>query len=166
MQKKILYIIFRKQYQILRTEILIKLFGILWDDLWAKVAVLLKITPLRTDNNEYSYTNEENSEVLNNVFCTVSTIDDANVNLPNFELRTNNTLSNINILQSEVIDILNLLKVNKAIGPDGISHRMLKYTRKTISVPLTKLFNLSLEQNIYPSLWKIAHVMPLYKKRR
>ena len=94
----------------------------------------------------------------------MSTIDDANVNLPNFELRTNNALSNINILQSEVIDILNLLKVNKAIGPDGISHRMLKYTSKTISVPLAKLFNLWYEQNIYPCLWKIAHVMPLYKK--
>ena len=41
---------------------------------------------------------------------------------------------------------------------------MLKYTSKTISVPLTKLFNLSLEHNIYPCLWKIAYVMPLYKK--
>ena len=94
----------------------------------------------------------------------MSTIDDANVNLPNFELRTINTLSNINILQSEVIDILNLLKVNKAIGPDGISHRKPKYTSETISVPSIKLFNLSLEQNIYPCLWKIAHVTPLYKK--
>ena len=94
----------------------------------------------------------------------MSTIDDANVNLPNFELRTINTLSNINILQSEVIDILNLLKVNKATGPDGISHRMLKYTSETISVPSIKLFNLSLEQNIYPCLWKIAHVTPLYNK--
>ena len=59
-----------------------------------------KIPPFRTDNNEYAYTNEEKSEVLNNFFCPVSTIDDANVNLPNFELRTNNTLSNINISQS------------------------------------------------------------------
>ena len=62
-----------------------------------------KIPPLRTDNNEYAYTNEEKSEVLNIFFCTVSTIDDANVNLSNFELRTNDTMSNINILQSEVI---------------------------------------------------------------
>ena len=37
-----------------------------------------KIPPLRTDNNEYACTNEEKSEVLNNIFCTVSTIDDAN----------------------------------------------------------------------------------------
>ena len=123
-----------------------------------------KIPPLRTDYNEYAYTNEEKSEVLNNFFCSVSTIDDANVNLPNFELRNNNTLSNNNILQSSVIDLLNLLKVNKATGPDGISHRMLKFTSKNISVSLTKLFSLSLEQYIYPCLWKIAHVMPLYKK--
>ena len=126
-----------------------------------------KIPLLRTDNNEYAYTNEEKSEVLNNFFCTVSTIDDANVNLPNFELRTNNTLSNINILQSEVIDILNLLKVNKAIGPDGISHRMLKYTSKTISVPLTKLFNLSLEQNIYPcKLYGKLIMLCLFTKKK
>ena len=131
---------------------------------YATVAVLLKSHRYVLLITNMLIVMRKKSEVLNIFFCTVSTIDDANVNLPNFELRTNNTLSNINILQSEVIDILNLLKVNKAIGPDGISHRMLKYTSKTISVPLTNLFNLSFEQNIYPCLWKIAHVMPLYKK--
>ena len=29
---------------------------------------------------------------------------------------------------------------------------------------LSKLFNLSLEQHIYPNLWKTASVMPLFKK--
>ena len=82
----------------MRTEILIKVFGRLWDDVCST-----KIPPLRTNNNEYAYTNEEKSEVLNNFFCTVSAIDDANFNLPHFELRTNNTLSNINSLQSEVM---------------------------------------------------------------
>ena len=42
---------------------------------------------------------------------------------------------------------------------------MLKYTSKSIAKPLSKLFNLSLEQRIYPNLWKIASVMPLVKKR-
>ena len=121
-----------------------------------------KIPPLRTDNNEYAYTNEEKSEVLNNFFCTESAIDDANVNLPNFELRTNNTLSNVNILQSEVIDILNLLKVNKAIGPDGISHRMLKYTSKTISVPLIQFIIRAkyIGDTAMTSSIRISHVFP------
>ena len=65
---------------------------------------------------------------------------------------------------SEVIDVLKLLKLNKATGPDGISNRMLKLTHSTVSYPLTKLFNLSLKTHTYPDLWKIAHVMPLFKK--
>ena len=52
-------------------------------------------------------------------------------------------MPDIKILQSEVVDVLRILKVNKASGPDGISHRMLKNTSQTISVPLTKLFDLS-----------------------
>ena len=41
---------------------------------------------------------------------------------------------------------------------------MLKYASKTVAIPLTKLFNLSLKQCRYPSLWKIAHFMSLFKK--
>ena len=54
------------------------------------------------------------------------------------------------------------LKLNKAIGPDGISNILLKLTCSTVCVPLTKLFNLSLKSHIFPELWKIAR-NPLFK---
>ena len=41
---------------------------------------------------------------------------------------------------------------------------MLRETKYTICKPLTVLFNKSLAENIYPSDWKLAHVMPLFKK--
>lgn len=41
---------------------------------------------------------------------------------------------------------------------------MLKFTADTICYPLSNLFNLSLEQGVYPSKWKLAHVLPLFKK--
>ena len=63
---------------------------------------------------------------------------------------------------TEVKDILNTLKINKATGP---GNWMLKHTSKSIAKPLSKLFNLSLEQRIYPNLWKTASVMLLFKKR-
>ena len=53
-------------------------------------------------------------------------------------------LNNLQVRESEVIDILKVLKVNKATGPDGISNRMLKSTCNTVCAPLTRLFNLSL----------------------
>ena len=122
------------------------------------------IPPLRSDNTNYAFSNEEKTNLLNDYFCGISSIDESNLALPNFDKRTNAVMPDIKILQSEVVDVLRILKVNKASGPDGISHRMLKNTSHTISVPLTKLFNLSLRLHVYPSLWKSANVMPLFKK--
>ena len=44
----------------------------------------------------------------------------------------------IRFTESEVVDVLKILKLNKATGPDGISNRMLKLTHSTVSYPLTK----------------------------
>ena len=57
-----------------------------------------------------------------------------------------------------------ILPVNKAVGPDCISHRMLKTTATSVSKPLYILFNMSLRENTFPKFWKIAHVLPLFKK--
>ena len=62
-----------------------------------------------------------------------------NTELSSFENRTNTEITDINILVSEIVDILSSLKVNKVSGPDGISLRMFKNTCKTITIPLCKL---------------------------
>ena len=41
---------------------------------------------------------------------------------------------------------------------------MLKNTGRSIAIPLRKLFNLSLQANSFPVLWKLAHVTPIFKK--
>ena len=78
----------------------------------------------------------------------------------------NNRLSSIIIKEQEIIDSLSILSVNKAIGPDCISHKMLKLTKFAISKPLCLLFNKSLEEDTFPELWKLANVtsIPLFKK--
>ena len=103
---------------------------------------------------------------MNNFFISVSDIEEANIPLPNFNSRTESVLSQIQVSESEVKDILNTLKVYKATGPDGISNRMLKHTSKSIAKPLSKLFNLSLEQRMYPNLWKTASAMATFQKGR
>ena len=54
-------------------------------------------------------------------------------------------ISNTNITQTDVKDILSSFIVNKASGPDGISHRILK---KYLSYykPLSMLSNISIQQ--------------------
>ena len=98
----------------------------------------------------YAFTNKEKAECLNDFFYSISFIDDSAKDLPNFENRTDSILSNINITQTDVKDILSSLIVNKESGPDGISHRMLKITCHNIAKPLSMLFNISIQQNKYP----------------
>ena len=101
---------------------------------------------------------------MNTYFPSISTIDDTNVTLPNMHSLCNNNLSNIFIEEQEITDIITILPVNKAIGPDCISHKMLKSTKSSIVKPLKLLFNRSLSENMFPSVWKIAHEIPLFKK--
>ena len=41
---------------------------------------------------------------------------------------------------------------------------MLKNTSRTIASPLDKLLKRSLRKSSFPALWKLAHVMPIFKK--
>ena len=93
------------------------------------------IPPLITSDGHYAFTDIAKASTLNDYCCTISSVDDSDTELPYFENRTNTQIANNNISQSEISDILSSLKVNKACGSDGISHRMLKYTCKTIAVP-------------------------------
>jgi hypothetical protein len=52
---------------------------------------------------------------------------------------------------------------NKATDLDGIPGRILKLSADVVSPSLTKIFNLSLIQGIYPDDWKIAKVVPVFK---
>ena len=147
-----------------RSEIGSKIFWQITGRILGKQTSTATIPPLCITDNTYAFDVNEKATTLNEYFCKISTIDDADVELPRSENRTETFLSDITVEQSEVIDMLSILKVYKATGPDGISHRMLRQTSKTISLPLCKLFNLSLKTNTYPALWKIAHVMPVFKK--
>ena len=60
-----------------------------------------------------------------------------------------------------VLKQLQSLKTNKAIGLDNISARLLKCS--TISLSITKLFNLSIRSGKFPGIWKCSKVSDLFK---
>lgn len=55
------------------------------------------------------------------------------------------------------------LKNNFSNGPDGISARLLFNCRDSIVFPLFILFRRSLDEGIFPSVWKICSVSPVFK---
>lgn len=109
-------------------------------------------------------TDKEKADCLNDYFTSISRVCDENVHLPEFQKITNSTLHSITISENEVKDILSTLNVNKASGPDSISHKMLKYVSNAVSKPLTILFNRSLAERHFPEPWKRNNVVSLYKK--
>ena len=104
------------------------------------------------------------ANVLNSYFSSISTVDSSDNDIPHFECRTNNKINNIQIRSEDIVDIIKTLKTNKASGMDKISHIMLKNTINTVCIPLLLLFNKSLELHIFPAPWKIARIMPIFKK--
>ena len=55
------------------------------------------------------------------------------------------------------------LKNSKSPGPDNIPTKLLKDAIEYICQPLAMIFNASLETGIFPDIWKLARVTPMYK---
>lgn len=64
---------------------------------------------------------------------------------------------------SEVHKALTLLDIRKSAGPDNLEPYFLQLASDFIAPPLTYLFNLSLDTNEIPLIWKSAFVFPLLK---
>ena len=74
------------------------------------------------------------------------------------------TIENSFVLHQTTNEEIENLKNNKAFGSNNIPTVILKYFRKTISIPLSKLVNLSFNQGKFPSILKIAKVLSMFKK--
>ena len=53
---------------------------------------------------------------------------------------------------------------NKASGSDGISGQMLKICDTSVVLPLRIIFKNILDTSVYPDMWKVADVTPIFKK--
>lgn len=115
-------------------------------------------------SNNHVYDDKAKANLLNSYFCSISLLNDGNHFPPNVPSKTEATLTSIIVSEQDVKDILKSLQVGKASGEDSISHQMLKNTADTISKPLAYLFNYCLQNCKYPSIWKLARVMPSFKK--
>lgn len=68
------------------------------------------------------------------------------------------------ITELEIFNLINSLSNKKSCGHDGINTILIKDNVKHFCKPLTYLFNLSLSSGSFPSNFKVAKVIPLFKK--
>jgi hypothetical protein len=109
---------------------------------------------------------KDKTTIFNDYFCEQTELSDANISTPSIDPHDlpQNTLYNIYIQTEEIEDVLASLDVTKATGPDQINPILLKEASSTLCYPLCKIFNMSLENSIFPEQWKKANVIPVHKK--
>jgi len=66
--------------------------------------------------------------------------------------------------ECEISNLISSFKSNESSGPYGISCGLLKENVHLLSTPLCYIFNLSLTTSVVPDKFKIAKVVPVYKK--
>lgn len=119
--------------------------------------------PAIINNGELISDSKQKAEVLNNFFVSqTQLLNSVSRVVPSLSNPTC-LLSSITASELTVYNLLRHLDISKASGEDGISNRILKCSCEGIYKPLTKLINLSFSLGQYPSCWKLANVVPLFK---
>jgi len=104
---------------------------------------------------------KDQSELFNNFFfaqfseessydISIDFSDDSRFNIDFHPDRIHNLLRNINS--------------NKAQGPDGIHGKILKKCARSLAHPLACIFKMSYNSGYIPKEWKMANVVPIFKK--
>jgi len=84
--------------------------------------------------------------------------------LPEFIKRTEAICKHSQITKNLVKNKLSSLSVDKTVGVDGVSAHVLKNCADSFSIPLSTIFQKSLDSGCCPEIWKKANVTPLFKK--
>ena len=75
-----------------------------------------------------------------------------------------NALGKVTISKDDIEREIDKLKAHKTPGPDEVYARVLKECKKEVSVKLSMIFNKSIMTGQVPEAWKIANVVPIFKK--
>ena len=106
----------------------------------------------------------EKADIFNDFFVSQSELDTSSARLPSNYASTNHKLPPLIINPIDVYRLLINLDTEKATGHDGIGNRLLKEASVPIAEPLAELFNFCLSLGHFPAEWKIAQVLPMFKK--
>ena len=74
-----------------------------------------------------------------------------------------NDISVYRLTEFDILEALKNLNSSKGPGPDGIAPIFLKKLAEELTIPLQRLFNMSLENGQFPEIWKSSYLVPIFK---
>ncbi|XP_065679099.1 uncharacterized protein LOC101234374 [Hydra vulgaris] len=128
----------------------------------SKQNVRTTITALKGINDDTITNPIEIANRLNNHFQSVFNKNEDD-ELPYFIKRTEAICKYSQITLDLVKNKLSNLSVDKTVGLDGVSAYVLKNCSDSFSIPLSAIFQKSLDSGCCPKVWKKANVTPLFK---
>jgi len=108
----------------------------------------------------------ERATAFNQYFNSVFTSEDCSnsQSLHESDQFHDKLIDNIQFTPENVFEELSTLQQGKACGPDNLPARLLKIAADFISLPLSRIFQLSLSSGTLPRDWVTANVVPVHKK--
>ena len=122
-----------------------------------------KIPPLLV-NNMFILNCNEKAKLFNDFFSKQCMPIITSSVLPPLNYLTDNRIDHIEIQCDEILSLIRNLNPNKATGSDGISGQMLLLCDNSVVLPLKIIFQNILVASTYPVMWKLANVIPIFKK--
>lgn len=112
-------------------------------------------------NEKVAYNREESANLFAEHFSSVYTTDGSYANVTD---SSDGAWNEIFIPMSIVLKKLKELDVKKASGPDKLPPIFFRNCATALVFPLFTIFNKSMRTGIFPTCWKLAHVIPIYKE--
>ena len=122
-----------------------------------------KVPPI-LNNGSFIINCLEKANLFNNFFSNQCKVIVNSSILPEFRYLTDERIDTIAINENHILELIRGLDPDKAAGSDVISGHMLKICDESVVLPLKIIFSNILNQSIYPSVWKLANVTPVFKK--
>ena len=97
-------------------------------------------------------------------FQSVFTNEPEKDTIPAFNSRTDMKLDNIKFEVDTVKKHLQKINETKPQGSGSIHPKLLKKTIESITTPVAKIFNKSMEDSKQPHRWKSANITPIHKE--
>ena len=107
----------------------------------------------------------EKAKALHEFFTPTFTQENALVSeMPQDTNRTSMKIEDVCFSEEEVHEALCKVNPFKSCGPDDIPGRLLLEGASSLANPLSKLFNLSMQQGAIPEEWLKSNSTPIFKK--
>ncbi|KAK3864509.1 hypothetical protein Pcinc_029814 [Petrolisthes cinctipes] len=136
--------------------------------MWRYVNSRLKtrsgIEDLKREDGSMARTSQEKAEEPTRFISTTFTQENLQL-IPDLPVRSQgNLVEDVVFSAEDILKKLKTLNPVKSPGPDGIHPRILVECAKQLCRPLTRLFDLSMDNSTLPSDWKKDNVYAIFKK--